>query len=66
MDLTEYMIPALSAILGGLFSAVASYVALRVELAILRTKIEALSESISGMKDNIDEAHRRIDGALAR
>ena len=64
--LADFIVPAVSAIVGGVFSAGASYIAMRVELAVLRERIQALADSLSGMKEDIDGAHRRIDAMLSK
>lgn len=61
MDMHALIVPFISAVLGGVVSFAGGYLAMRVELAVLRTQVQALQESLTGMKDNIDEAHRRVD-----
>lgn len=58
--------PGLSALLGGVAAGVGAFYAMRIELAILRTRIEGLKESLAGMREDIDGAHRRIDALMTR
>lgn len=61
MDMHALIVPFISAVLGGVVSFVGGYLAMRVELAVLRTQVKSLQEALTGMKENIDEAHRRVD-----
>lgn len=60
-DLHTLAVPFLSAVLGGVVSFIGGFLAMRIELAVLRTRVESLSKSLDGMRENIDEAHRRVD-----
>lgn len=61
MDVQSFVVPFASAVLGGVVSFIGAHIAMRVELAVLQTEVKALRDSLAGMKENIDEAHRRVD-----
>lgn len=66
MNPADFIVPALSALVGGVGSYWATHVAMRIELAVLRTRIDGLADSLRGMKSDIDDAHKRLDDHMDR
>lgn len=64
ITLGQVIVPGLSAILGGIAAGVGAYYAMRIELAILRTRVEQLAQADDDHAANINDAHRRIDRML--
>lgn len=60
------LVPMLSALFGGVASYLGAHQAMRIELAVLRTRIEALERADGDHTDNLNDAHRRIDALLHR
>ena len=54
----------LGGIIGPLAGAVAAYYAIRQDLAVLRTRIDAHDQALTQLHKRTDVAHERIDDVL--
>lgn len=54
----------LGGVLGPLAGAVAAYYAIRQDLAVLRTRLDAHDQSLAQLHKRADVAHERIDDVL--
>jgi hypothetical protein len=60
----DQLIQLAGAVIGPLVGAVGAYVAIRSDLAVLRTKIEHHDQALETLTRRADSAHERIDGVL--
>lgn len=63
-EITALVVPVLSALVGGVASYLGAHQAMKIELAILRTRVDALERVSVSQADDIDAVHRRIDDVL--
>jgi hypothetical protein len=56
----------IGSVLGPIAGAVAAYYAIRQDLAVLRTRIDAHDQSLAQLHKRTDGAHERIDDILTR
>lgn len=56
----------LGSVIAPLAGAVAAYVAIRQDLAVLRTRVDAHDQTLAQLHKRADVAHERIDDILTR
>jgi hypothetical protein len=56
----------LGSVIAPLAGAVAAYVAIRQDLAVLRTRVDAHDQTLAQLHKRADGAHDRIDDILTR
>ena len=65
MELTQ-LGSLLGSVIAPLAGAVAAYVAIRQDLAVLRTRVDAHDQTLAQLHKRADGAHERIDDILTR
>ncbi len=63
MELTQ-LGSLLGSVIAPLAGAVAAYVAIRQDLAVLRTRVDAHDQTLAQLHKRADVAHERIDDVL--
>ncbi len=58
------LVTLVGSIMGPLAGAVAAYYAIRQDLAVLRTRIDAHDQALNQLHKRTDGAHERIDDVL--
>ena len=60
----DQLITLIGSIMGPLAGAVAAYYAIRQDLAVLRTRVDAHDQTLAQLHKRADVAHERIDDVL--
>ncbi len=62
----DQIITLVGSIIGPIIGAVAAYYAIRQDLAVLRTRVDAHDMTLAQLNKRADGAHGRIDDILTR